>query len=295
MVWFDGVPYPTGPLSSEGSGFVTVSDRDRRRRELSQNFLVSQTVVDRLVAAADIRPGKKVLDIGAGKGVLVARVRDEGGAVLAIEPDPTWAKYLRDRFSGDDHVTVAQARFEDLDPPREPFRVVANLPFGSTTSILRGILTAGVDLLVVASLLVQLDYSKKRAGKYGGNLFNMQWLPWFEFQHVVKVGRKAFRPVPAVDAGHLVIRPRQDRPLGVNELKQYQAFVQQGYAARGRDLVPTLTGSGSRSRVLAAFGGVRDSGIELRATGSDQVRAKDLPWTAWVELYEAGHRQATVT
>ncbi|HJP43816.1 MAG TPA: rRNA adenine N-6-methyltransferase family protein, partial [Candidatus Poseidoniia archaeon] len=45
----------------------------RRRKALGQHFLVDEKLADSIVAAAEIAPGERILEIGPGRGVLTER------------------------------------------------------------------------------------------------------------------------------------------------------------------------------------------------------------------------------
>jgi SAM-dependent methyltransferase len=60
---------------------------------------------------ADVRPGQRVLDVGAGTGALTAELVRRGAEAVAAEPSPQFAATLRERFPG---VEVQQAAAEQL-------------------------------------------------------------------------------------------------------------------------------------------------------------------------------------
>jgi 23S rRNA (adenine-N6)-dimethyltransferase len=149
----------------------------------------------RVVAAAGIRPGQLVLDIGAGEGALTAHLVRAGARVVAVELHPARARVLRQRFPG---VTVVQGDASSIRLPGRPFRVVASPPYGISASLLRSLL-APESRLVAADLVLQRavvrKYVSQAARRY--NLAEGFTLP-----------RRAFLPPPRVDSAVLIIRRR---------------------------------------------------------------------------------------
>ena len=72
--------------------------RDERRRSYGQNFLADPTLVRRFVDSLRLEPGELVVEVGAGTGALTRPIVAAGARVWAIEPDPVWARHLRDRL-----------------------------------------------------------------------------------------------------------------------------------------------------------------------------------------------------
>ena len=97
----------------------------RRRKALGQHFLVDEKLADRIVAAAEIEPGERILEIGPGRGVLTERLAPLG-KLVAVEKDRWLAAVLRQRF-GDDLELVTGDALEVELPPSDV--VVANLPY----------------------------------------------------------------------------------------------------------------------------------------------------------------------
>jgi len=155
----------------------------------------------RIVAAAGVRPGELVLDIGAGDGALTQHLVAAGARVTAIELHAGRAARLRSRFC-DAPVRVVQADMAELRLPHRPFRVVANPPYGLSVAILRQLLVRE-SLLYAADLALQRPYV---AQVIGGRV------PGDARRYVVRRGmavpRAAFRPPPRVDSAVLVIRRR---------------------------------------------------------------------------------------
>ena len=86
------------------------------RRDLGQNFMVDPNTVRRIVTLADIAPGTRVVEIGAGLGSLTLALAERGAVVTAIEVDPGLAAALRTITAEVAGVTVVEADAMRLVP-----------------------------------------------------------------------------------------------------------------------------------------------------------------------------------
>ena len=200
--------------------------RDERRRRLGQNFLRPE-FADRIVAEADFRPGDLVVEFGAGLGAMTIALAKRQVHVVAIEIDPVWVARLRERVSGpfQDQVRVVEGDFLSLRLPTEPFRVVGSLPFGYTTDVLRRLLDDPRVTLERADLIVQWAVARKRVALPPSTRLSTTWVPWWEFRLGRHVPASAFRPVPRVDSGVLIITPRKPPILPSSMARSYSEFV----------------------------------------------------------------------
>ena len=137
---------------------------DRSRRSVSTSSVATQLAA-RLVADAGVGRDDRVVDLGAGTGVLTAalaaraavgaRGRDRSGA--RGRPGRGGSRTTRERHG-------AAAPTSATSPlPLNPYRVVANPPFGRTAAILHRLLDDPAGGLVRADLVVQWQVARHRA------------------------------------------------------------------------------------------------------------------------------------
>lgn len=187
------------------------TERDHRRRSHGQNLLVDRRVAERFLARAALRPADLVVEFGAGTGALTVPLARHAGRVIAVERDGAWLAELRRRLAAaglEDRVTVVRCDLRDFRPPDSAYRVVSNPPFGLTTALLERLLDDPDRGPSRADLLVQYEVARKRSAAPPTTLRSAAWAPWWTFEMGDRIGRRAFRPVPRVDAAWLTIRRR---------------------------------------------------------------------------------------
>jgi 23S rRNA (adenine-N6)-dimethyltransferase len=143
----------------------------------------------RLVNAAPVSRGDLVVDVGAGRGAVTARLVEVGARVIAVELHPDRARRLRQRFGPT--VVVVQVDAADLRLPRREFRVVANPPFGITAALLRRLLSPGSRMLS-ADLIVPANTAARWAAGRGRGA--AQWSGTYRASVVDRFPVTAFRP-----------------------------------------------------------------------------------------------------
>jgi 23S rRNA (adenine-N6)-dimethyltransferase len=240
-----------------------VAVRPRSHRGRGRHFLRSSKLAAELVRAAGIRRGDLVLDLGAGTGVLTGALARAHAHVIPVEIDRELAAGLSRRFPG-----VVEADATRIALPREPFKVVSNLPFGGATAILRSLLDPRVPL-ATADVIVEWGFAEKRAAVWPSTQLATYWGAWFELALTRRLPRCVFAPPPSVDAAVLRIERRNEPLVPVSERRAYDAFLSLGYRDGPRAVVPWA----ALKRLEAELGLDR------------HAHARDLDATQWAALY----------
>lgn len=243
-------------------------------RWLGQHFLKSPKLAASLVKQIDVASLDLVVEVGAGHGILTEELTSLAAKVLAVELDPTLAISLVKRFSSSGNVVVVAGDFFDLPLPADPFRVFGNIPFGSTTRLLRHLLDPPVTGLVRADIVVQHGAAIKRTRR--GNLLNLCWGPWWEFRMGPRIAARSFKPPPAVDAALLTIAKRDMPLVPVHEKLSFVRFLRAGF---GRSEVRTAVRPFISARALQT--------LSTRMGFSLDARPPELDLRQWVTLYRA--------
>ncbi len=287
------------PLPRLDPAVVRATLRDaglRARHRLSQNFLADIDVLEGILAEAGPTPGRHVLEIGPGLGILTGGLLASGAAVTAVELDRGLAAFLRARFDGaletaerdgPDapgalHLVEGDALDQDLVnlvPP--PYDVVANLPYHITSPILHALLgTAPRPERSV--LMVQREVAERIAAAPG----KMSYLSVFVQYHArVRVAflvpANAFEPEPAVESAVIVVEPYAvDDRLDPDAEDQLWRLVQAAFRERRKMIHNVL------SRQLPIDGTRVTAALEAAHIDPDR-RPQTLAVGEWLALREA--------
>jgi SAM-dependent methyltransferase len=98
---------PVGDQLYEGGAYAPT--RGALRRPLGR--LRRLTDRDRMRLMGGVRPGERVLELGAGRGSLLAQIERAGAQAYGIEPSPSAAAAARERGAGVEVRSIEEAEF----------------------------------------------------------------------------------------------------------------------------------------------------------------------------------------
>jgi 23S rRNA (adenine-N6)-dimethyltransferase len=248
-----------------------VAVRRPAREAPGQHFLRSRELAAGLVADARLARGDLVVEIGGGTGMLTEALASSGADVLVVERDHRLAAALRGRFTG---VRVHEADARRCAWPREPFCVVANLPFAGSGAILERLLHPRVPL-ERAHVIVQWELAAKLARVWPATLRGTYWRAWHAISIDRRLDRSAFAPPPSVDTAVLRIERRRPPLVGLDEHAAYRHFLDLAFES-STPIRHNLRGSLSPfevKRLAASLGFAHDA------------RARELDATQWARVF----------
>lgn len=179
--------------------------------DLGQHHLQDERAIMRIVEAAALQPGERVLDAGAGTGALtrpVAEAVGPEGRVYAVEIDSAALAALQADMPP--QVQVLERDLLELPFPKPLDAVVANPPFKIAAPFLERVVAAGVgrSVLVLPRELIERLVSPPGSGRYGKLTVRVALRA--EVQDLGMLSRYAFDPAPTVACGFVLMRARRD-------------------------------------------------------------------------------------
>lgn len=190
-------------------------------RKLGQHFLIADTILERLAAAACGDQTPRVVEIGPGRGALTRHLLPRTDELHTIEIDESLVAYLQAKLADEPklHVHLADVLATDLAQWGAAV-ITGNLPYYITSPIIERFLALD-DRFPIAVFLVQSEVAGRLLAEPGSHAYAYLTVATqlvCKVELVCSVPASAFRPPPKVDSAGVRFQRRTDVPSNLPEL-----------------------------------------------------------------------------
>ena len=234
------------------------------RQKLGQHFLIRESVLNRIAAAACPEPQELVIEIGPGRGALTRKLLERAARVVAIEVDPYLADRLRHQYASEPRLEVVEGDALDIDLARWGHAPIAgNLPYYIASPILERAMEARPPRAV---FLIQKEVADRLVAHPGSREYGYLTVRTAFFasaQRLFEVKPAAFHPPPKVDSAVVLLRPHA-APPAVADARAFLGFVSRCFQHKRKTLRNNLADRYGKEAVDAwPEAGLRAEQLEL--------------------------------
>ncbi|CAG8469719.1 6493_t:CDS:2, partial [Cetraspora pellucida] len=188
------------------------------RKDLGQhilkNPLIAQNIVEKV--AAGLKCTDVVLEVGPGTGNLTTRILERAKKVVAVELDPRLAAELAKRVQGKPEQRRLDIMVGDVIKTDLPYFdvCISNTPYQISSPLIFKLLEHR-PLFRCAILMFQREFALRLIAKPGDNLYcrlSVNTQLYAKVDHIMKIGKNNFKPIPQVDSSVVRIEPRNPPP-----------------------------------------------------------------------------------
>lgn len=187
---------------------ILIDNGFKFNHNLGQNFITDKNLLDKIVELSGVTEDDVVVEIGTGAGTLTRAIAEKAKKVFSFEVDRALKPVLDETLSGLDNVEVI---FKDVLKMRDDeienivgrdFKVVANIPYYITTSLVMRFLEEGLHptsiTVTVQKEVADRFVAKPSTEEYGA--ITMAISLYGDAKIVGQVDKSMFYPVPKVDS-----------------------------------------------------------------------------------------------
>lgn len=255
-------------------------------RNLGQNFLTDENLLEYIVRLAEVKPGEKILEVGPGFGALTKHLLDAGAEVTAVEFDYRLAEWLEKHFADRPNFTLIHADackvdYEKLYADTE-FRLVANLPYSISTPLIMTLIAMHKPPTSL-TMMLQKEVGERlaavpRTKSYGAVSVSVQQSYTAALERIVPP--EVFLPKPEVDSALVTLKARTPFP-SFETRRELRSIVKQAFAQRRKKMSGVLGRQVGRDVVEQIL-----ESIGIRADARPEMLTAD-DFAVFVEKYTA--------
>ena len=193
----------------------------KAKKHLGQHFLKDLNIAQKIADTLSLANYKKVVEIGAGMGVLTQFLLKKDTEVYVVEIDKESVAYLeahypelRGKIIADDFL-----KYDIAGYLREPFAIIGNFPYNISTQIVFKLLELR-DYVPEFSGMFQKEVAERICEHEGSKTYGILSVlvqAFYEVTYLFTVSEGVFNPPPKVKSGVLRLVRKPDYHLDCDE------------------------------------------------------------------------------
>ena len=229
----------------------------RANKNLGQNFLIDENVINTSIEKSNINEEDLVIEIGPGLGTLTKFLLEKAGRVICVELDKRMINILEERFFlyknfeviNNDILKVDLNKIIDENKQKYNLKngkIVANLPYYITTPIIMKLLENKINIESI-TVMIQKEVAERLSEIPGGkNTGAITYTVYYygETEKLLEVPKTAFIPEPSVTSEVIKINIRKEPPVKVEDEKSFFNLIKIAFLQRRKTLLNSLTNNG---------------------------------------------------
>lgn len=208
----------------------------RFKKSLGQNFFIGNR--DDLINLTDFSEDDIVLEVGTGTGDVTKELAKRVYKVITYEIDERLKDLIKENFIFYKNIEVKFMDFLKEEEFPEKFRFFSNLPYSTSTEILKK--CSKINSMIDGYFMIQKELgerivSKENSKNYGAISIFLQ--TFFEFKTLKVFSKNNFYPRPDVDS--IFIYVKRIRPWE-EKFESYEKFLKEIFSKRRKKLKKTI-------------------------------------------------------
>ena len=217
------------------------------RKKWGQNFLSDSNLIDKIVKILDIKKNDSVLEIGPGDGLLTEKIFSKVKEMAIVEIDPLLVKHLsiRSDLAGI-KIIHGDILMQDIHkiPIKNPVRVIGNIPYNITSSIIFWLIEQ-LDYWEDVHIMLQKEVADRLTAEVGTKQYSRLTVivgVYINIELCFKIAPDVFYPKPKVDSAIVRFTKKETPIISDSEFLKFNQIVKAAFSKRRKMLRNSLSG-----------------------------------------------------
>ena len=238
----------------EETKFIMKKYNIRANKNLGQNFLINEDVVNKIVDCSQIKKEDLVIEIGPGLGTLTKCLLEKAGKVICIELDTKMLQILEDRFSLYDNFELINndvlkvdlksiIKTEKESKKINNVKIVANLPYYITTPIIMKLLEEKLELESI-TVMIQKEVADRLIavpGQKNTGAITYSVYYYASSEGILEVPNSSFIPEPEVTSKVIKLNIRKEPIVKPKDIEKMFKIIKYAFTQKRKTLLNSLT------------------------------------------------------
>ena len=238
----------------EETKFIMKKYNIKANKNLGQNFLINEEVVNKIVNCSNINNEDLIIEIGPGLGTLTKFLLEKAGKVICIELDTKMLKILEDRFSLYDNFEIINKDVLKVDLKNiiknekenkkiKRVKIVANLPYYITTPIIMKLLEEKLELESI-TVMIQKEVADRliaTPGQKNTGAITYSVHYYATSEDILEVPNSSFIPEPEVTSKVIKLNIRKQPIVNPKDKQKMFKIIKYAFMQKRKTLLNSLT------------------------------------------------------
>lgn len=223
----------------------------RFKKDLGQNFLTDENIVNKIVDSLNLKKDEVVLEVGPGMGSLTQKLALLSEKVYAVEIDTRAVNMLKETLSDYDNVKIinkdilksdlSEILKEEIEKGKT-LKFISNLPYYITSPILMKVLESGLNFESIVVML-QKEVATRLSAKINTKDYSSFTIAvdyYADVENLFNVPKSVFIPTPKVDSTVLRLTRRTKAKVDVDNEELFFKVVKAAFLNRRKMVFNSL-------------------------------------------------------
>ncbi|MCX6754125.1 MAG: 16S rRNA (adenine(1518)-N(6)/adenine(1519)-N(6))-dimethyltransferase RsmA [Candidatus Nomurabacteria bacterium] len=261
------------------------------KKSMGQNFLKSKEALFKMCEASSLCGKDVVLEIGPGKGALTEKLLEKSKKVFAIEMDRDLVTILEERFKEEiknKKLKIVEGDCLEFKPDiylkNISYKIIANIPYNITGSIIRKFLSDVKNKPTLMTLLVQKEVAERIVARDGKeSILSLSVKAYATPKYIMKVHKRFFSPEPKVDSAIISINNISNELFKEKSDEElFFRLIKTGFAHKRKVLRKNLEDIQIKEVRLPYINKIDEIFAKLNI--NPKARAEDIKFEKWIQI-----------
>ncbi len=250
-----------------------------------QNFLINESVYEKIIESANLNKDDTVLEVGPGLGFLTFKLAKKAKKVIAVEIDSKISDFLQTSIQAQEIKNIKVFNKDILKAKGSNFskigkyKIVSNLPYNISSIFLRKFLSLSNKPELIILMLQKEVVERIIAKPPKMSLLAVSVQFYSDVALILNVPSDDFYPAPEVNSAIIKITPNKKRLESYEEEKKFFSLLRIAFKSKRKMLKNNLS-SGLNLKMEEVLKCLNDLKID------EKTRPEQLNIDDWLKVYK---------